>query len=36
MLPLVGLDDVTVFGLWNGRHLSLQAAQTPLGLWTAD
>jgi hypothetical protein len=36
LLPLVGLEDVTVFGLWDGRFLSLQTAHTPLGLWTAD
>ena len=36
LLPLVGLEDTTVFGLWDGRFLSPQAARTPHGLWRAD
>lgn len=36
LLPLVGMPDVSLFGLWNGRILSPQSAITPLGLWQAE
>jgi hypothetical protein len=35
VLPLVGLDDIDVFGRWDGHFLSLGLAETPLGRWTA-
>ncbi len=33
-LPLVGVDDIDVFGRWDGRFLSLGLCETPLGRWT--
>lgn len=35
-LPLVGLDDIDVFGCWNGHSLALGLCETPLGRWTAS
>ncbi len=32
-LPLLGLEDISIAGLWDGRLFTLFAAQTPLGLW---
>jgi hypothetical protein len=32
-LPLLGLEDVSIAGLWDGRLFTLFAAGTPLGLW---
>jgi len=32
-LPLLGLEDITIAGLWDGRLFTLFAAETPLGLW---
>jgi hypothetical protein len=32
-LPLRGLEDITIAGLWDGRLFTLFAAETPLGLW---
>jgi hypothetical protein len=32
-LPLLGLQDITIAGLWDGRLFTLFAAETPLGLW---
>jgi hypothetical protein len=32
-LPLVGLDNVDVFGRWDGHFLSLALCETPLGRW---
>jgi hypothetical protein len=34
--PLMGLPDLTAFGLFDGRSLVPLAAQTPLGWWWAD
>ena len=34
--PLIGLDDIDVFGRWDGHILSLGLAETPLGRWTAS
>jgi hypothetical protein len=34
--PLVGLEDIDVFGRWDGHFLSLGLAETPLGRWTAS
>jgi hypothetical protein len=36
LLPLVGLEPVTVAGLWDGRRLTMLAAETPLGGWLAE
>ena len=33
LLPLVGLPEIRVFGLWDGRYLTPQSAMTPIGLW---
>jgi hypothetical protein len=33
VLPLLGLGEVAITGLWDGRQLTLFAAKTPLGLW---
>lgn len=35
-LPLLGLPSIDVAGLWDGRTLSLFAANTPFGLWLSD
>jgi hypothetical protein len=35
ILPLVGLAGIQAFGLWDGRRLDLQYAETPLGRWLA-
>src|SRR5262249_42319704 len=32
-LPLLGLHDIAIAGLWDGRLFTLFAAETPLGLW---
>jgi hypothetical protein len=32
-LPLLGLEDITIAGLWDWRLFTLFAAETPLGLW---
>ena len=34
-LPLVGVDNIDAFGLWDGRQLDLRFAETPLGRWRA-
>ena len=31
LLPLLGLSGIDAFGLWDGRHLDLKYAETPLG-----
>jgi len=31
--PLIGLLGITAAGLWDGRCLSLLAADTPIGGW---
>jgi hypothetical protein len=36
VLPLIGLDDIDVFGCWDGHSLSLGLCETPLGRWTAS
>jgi hypothetical protein len=33
LLPLVGIDGIDAFGLWDGRRLDLKFAETPLGRW---
>lgn len=33
LIPLLGLNELTTFGLWNGRRLHLLAAKTALGIW---
>jgi SWIM zinc finger len=33
-LPLLGVDDIDVFGRWDGHFLSLGLCETPLGRWT--
>jgi hypothetical protein len=33
LLPLVGVDGIDAFGLWDGRQLDLKFAETPLGRW---
>lgn len=33
LLPLSGLADLPVIGLWNGRLFTVLAADTPLGRW---
>jgi hypothetical protein len=33
VLPLLGLDGIDAFGLWNGRDFALKFAETPLGRW---
>lgn len=35
MLPLVGLQDIDAFGVWDGRRLQLSLAETSLGRWMA-
>lgn len=35
-LPLIGLDDIDVFGCWDGHTLALGLCETPLGRWTAS
>ncbi|MBV9701958.1 MAG: SWIM zinc finger family protein [Methylobacteriaceae bacterium] len=35
ILPLVGVEGVDAFGLWDGRWLDLKFAETPLGRWLA-
>jgi hypothetical protein len=35
VLPLLGMDGLDVFGLWDGRRLDLRFAETPAGRWTA-
>lgn len=35
VLPLLGMDGLDVFGLWDGRRLDLRFAETPVGRWTA-
>jgi hypothetical protein len=34
-LPLLGVNGIDVFGLWDGRRLALKLAETPLGRWVA-
>jgi hypothetical protein len=34
-LPLLGLETISITGLWDGRALSLFAANTTIGLWLA-
>ena len=33
LLPLVGLEGLDAFGLWDGRQFDLKYAETPLGRW---
>jgi hypothetical protein len=33
VLPLIGLEGIDAFGLWDGRRLDLKFAETPLGRW---
>lgn len=33
ILPLVGVEAIDAFGLWNGRRLDLMLAETPIGRW---
>jgi hypothetical protein len=33
LLPLIGLEGIDAFGLWDGRRLDLKFAETPLGRW---
>jgi hypothetical protein len=33
VIPLLGLGELTIIGLWNGRRLHLLAASTTLGTW---
>jgi hypothetical protein len=33
LIPLLGMSQLTVCGLWNGRRMHLLAATTPLGTW---
>jgi SWIM zinc finger len=33
LLPLVGIEGIDAFGLWDGRRLDLKFAETPLGRW---
>jgi hypothetical protein len=33
IIPLVGLADLSLAGVWNGRRFHLLAADTPLGPW---
>jgi hypothetical protein len=35
-LPLLGLPSIDIAGLWDGRTLSLFAANTPFGLWLSQ
>src|SRR5215468_7844617 len=35
LLPLVGIEGIDAFGLWDGRRLDLKFAETPLGRWLA-
>jgi uncharacterized Zn finger protein len=35
ILPLLGLEPIDAFGLWDGRQLALKFAETPLGRWLA-
>jgi hypothetical protein len=32
-LPMLGVENLSIAGLWDGRLLTLFAAETPLGLW---
>ena len=34
-LPLLGVNGIDVFGLWDGRRLAMKLAETPLGRWVA-
>jgi len=34
LLPLVGIEGIDAFGLWDGRRLDLKFAETPLGRWS--
>ncbi len=33
--PLATVDEISLFGLWDGRELTPLLAQTPIGEWTA-
>jgi hypothetical protein len=33
LLPLIGIEGIDAFGLWDGRRLDLKFAETPLGRW---
>jgi hypothetical protein len=33
LLPLIGIEGIDTFGLWDGRRLDLKFAETPLGRW---
>ena len=33
LLPLVGLEDLSVLFLWDGRQARCLAAETPVGSW---
>jgi uncharacterized Zn finger protein len=35
ILPLLGLDRIDAFGLWDGRRFALKFAETPVGRWLA-
>ena len=35
-LPLVSLEDIDVFGRWDGHFLSLALGETPLGRWVGS
>jgi len=36
VLPLAGVDDIDVFGRWDGHLLCVDLCETPLGRWTAS
>lgn len=36
LLPLLGLEDLSMAGLWDGRTFEPMAAFTPIGNWWAD
>jgi SWIM zinc finger len=33
LLPLIGIEGIDAFGLWDGRRFDLKFAETPLGRW---
>lgn len=33
VLPLVGVEGIDAFGIWDGRRLDLRFAETPFGRW---
>lgn len=34
--PLASVEEISLFGLWDGRELTPLLAQTPIGEWTAS